>query len=253
MIALALAATAGLTLFGQQPAFDVASVRVSQIGKAGGEGSRRENIQVGADSVTMRNVSLRSAIRWSYHVFNFQINGPDWIASERFDIVAKAAAPASEDQLRLMGQTLLADRFKLALHRQSKEVGTYILTVGKNGPKFHESASEGESSIQPDQRRMSVAVQRTPLSQLVEILSNVLNAPVIDETGLKGKYDITIDVAKYMQEISRHREAGASDPLDPISMIMTGVQEELGLKLESRKSPVDLLIIDGAEKVPTEN
>ena len=86
-------------------------------------------------------------------MFNYQITGPDWIGSERFDIVAKAAAPAPEDQLRLMGQTLLADRFKVALHRQSKEVGSYILTVGKSGPKFHESVSEGETSIQPDQRR----------------------------------------------------------------------------------------------------
>src|SRR4029077_3672305 len=91
--------------FGQPaPAFYVASVRVSQIGKAGGEGSRRESIQFSPDSVTMRNVSFRSAVRWAYHVMDYQVTGPDWMGSERYDIAAKAAAPVREDQLRSMLQ-----------------------------------------------------------------------------------------------------------------------------------------------------
>jgi uncharacterized protein (TIGR03435 family) len=230
--------------------FDVASVHVSQTGRAGGEGSRRESIQFTPDSVTMRNVSLKSAIRWAYHVFDYQVSGPDWLQSERYDIVAKAAGPVAEDQLRTMLQALLAERFKLELHRQTKELAAYVLVVAKNGPKFHESETDGESSIQPDQKRMSVTVQRTPISQLTEMLSNVFRAPVVDMTGLKGKYDVTLNLAKYVGDM---QPKGDGAPPDPLSIFTAGLQEELGLKLESKKMPIDLLIIDRAEKVPAEN
>lgn len=235
------------------PAFDVASVRVSQIGKAGGQGSRRQSIQFSPDSVTMRNVSFRSCIQWAYHVMDYQITGPDWLAGERYDIAAKSADAVPEDQLRRMLQTLLAERFKLALHRQTKDLPAYVLLVAKGGPKFKESETEGEPSVDPQLNRMAVVIQRTPLSQLVDVLSNILRAPVLDETGLKGKYDVTLDVAQYLPEIGEGRGGGGRAPIDPIPIIMTGLQEELGLKLESRKMPLDLLIVDHAEKVPTEN
>ena len=235
---------------GAPPSFEVASVHVSQIGKAGGEGSRRENIQFTPDTVTMRNVSLKSAIRWAYHVFEYQVSGPDWLQFERYDIVAKAAGAVTENQLRTMMQTLLAERFKVELHHQTKEFAAYALLVAKNGPKFHESETEGESSIDPDQKRMSVTVHRTPISQLTEMLSNVFRAPVVDMTGLKGKYDVTLNLAKYIGDI---QPKGDGAPPDVLSIITMGLQEELGLRLESRKLPLDLLIIDRAEKVPVEN
>ncbi|MBZ5626818.1 MAG: TIGR03435 family protein [Acidobacteriia bacterium] len=231
-------------------AFEVASVRASQIGRAGGEGSRRENIQVTPDTLTMRNVSLKSAIRWAYHVFDYQVSGPDWLQSERFDIVAKSAAPATEDQLRAMLETLLAERFKLEVHHQTKELAAYALVVAKNGPKFQESQTEGESSIQPDQKRMSIAVQRMPIARLCEELSNIFRAPVVDTTGLEGRYDVTIEVAKYIGDMQP--SAGGAPP-DPLSIITMGLQEELGLKLESKKMALDLVIVDRAEKVPIEN
>jgi len=245
--------------FGQSapaaPAFDVASVRVSQVGKAGGEGSRRQSIQFSPDSVTMRNASFRSIIQWAYHVMDYQITGSDWLATERYDIAAKSASAVPEDQLRQMLQTLLAERFKLTLHRQTKELPAYVLLVAKGGPKFKESTTDGEPNIDPQPNRMVVNIQRTPVSQLVEGLSNILRAPIIDETGLKGKYDVSIDVAKYLPDIQARVDGGGrgGPPIDPIPIIMTGIQEELGLKLESRKMPLDLLIIDHAEKVPTEN
>src|SRR5262245_6304144 len=185
------------------PTFEVASIRPSQ----GGYGYEvkshgpRELIQVSPDTLTMRNVSVRSCIRWAYHVMDYQVSGPDSIVRDRYEIVAKAPAAVTEDQLRTMMQTLLVDRFKLALHRQVKEVSGYVLVVGKGGPKFQESKAEGESRIEPDPKRMMVTVERTPVSQLVDMLSNIFRAPVIDETGLKGKYDISINVAKYMAEI----------------------------------------------------
>ncbi|HLK65353.1 MAG TPA: TIGR03435 family protein [Bryobacteraceae bacterium] len=232
------------------PSFEVASVRVSTIGKAGGEGSRRENIQTSPDSLTMRNVSLKSAIRWAYHVFDYQVSGPDWLQSERYDINAKSAGTVNEDQLRLMLQVLLADRFKLEVHHQTKEFSAYVLLVGKGGPKVHESKEDGEFSMQPDQKRMVVTVQHAPVSQLTEMLSNIFRAPVVDQTDLKGRYDLTINVAKYLSEMQP--TAGGAPP-DPLSLITMGLQEELGLKLESKKMNLDLVVVDHAEKVPVEN
>ncbi len=232
------------------PSFEVASIHVSQIGKAGGEGSRRENIQFTPDTVTMRNVSLKSAIQWAYHVMDYQVSGPDWLQSERYDIVAKSASAVTEKQLRSMAQTLLAERFKVEFHRVNKEFAAYALLVAKNGPKFKDSETEGESSMQPDQKRMIVTVQRMPLSRLVEMLSNVFRAPVVDMTELKGKYDVTLDLAKYVGDMQA--SAGGAPP-DILSIISVGLQQELGLKLEARKVPLDLLIIDHAEKAPVEN
>ena len=195
----------------------------------------------------MRNVSLKSAIRWAWHVMDFQVSGSDWLGTERYDIMAKAAGAAPDAELRLMMQRLLADRFKVALHKQTKEMSAYALVVGKGGPKFTESKTEGEPMLAPDQKTMRVVVQRTPLSQLVEMLSNVLRTPVVDMTGLQGRYDITLELAKYIPDRS------SPDLMDPVSIITRGLQEELGLKIEPRKLPLDLLIIEHAEKISTEN
>jgi uncharacterized protein (TIGR03435 family) len=240
------------------PAFDVASVKASDMGQGregggrgfgGRGGGGRGNIQVSPDTLTMRNVTLKNAIRWAYQVTEYQVSGPDWLDSAHFNIVAKSAGPANEDQLQLMMQTLLADRFKLALHRQTKEFQVYVLAPGKNGTKLQESKGDGEASIQNQPDRMSVSVQRTPISQMIDMLTPVLGAPVIDMTGLKGRYDITVNLAKYMADI----QPGGGAPADPLSIVIAALEGELGLKLESKKIPLDQLVIDHAEKIPTEN
>lgn len=233
-------------LRGQAPSFDVASVRPSKIV---GEGGRREKIDVNPGTVSLRNVSLKTAIRWAYHVMDYQITGPDWIGSERYDIAAKAATAASEDQLRLMMQTVLTERFKLAFHRQTKELPAYLLTVAKGGIKFQESNVEGEPQMNADKGRLSVEIKGMTAEKFVEALSNVLRAPVINNTGLTGKYDGKVDISKYLGDMPKE----GSGPFDPTAMIITGLHEELGLKLESKKMPLDLLIVDHAEKVPVEN
>ena len=228
------------------PAFEVASVRVSQATPGGRhEDMFRERIQPGPGSLTIRGASLRSCIRWAYHVMDSQVTGPDWIGQQRYDIVAKAPAAADEDQLRLMLQTLLAERFKLAVHRQTKEAQAWVLSVGKGGPKFRESTTDGEGSIQPDMKQMAVVVQRTPVSQLVDMLSNVLRAPVVDETGLKGKYDLTLRLDKYVPD--------PATPVDVFSTVMNVIQQELGLKIEQRRVQLDYIVVDHAEKAPVEN
>ena len=225
-------------------AFEVASTKVSQ-SRSRGEGFGRDNIKTSPGSLTMLNVSLRTAIGWAYTVFDYQVTGPDWIGSERYDIVAKAAGPASEPEQRAMLQTLLADRFKLAVHRQTKEMSAMLLVVGKGGPKLQESKTEGDSSIQPQQKSMSIVAQRVPMSQLVDALARIFQVPVIDMTGLTSRYDVTINVAKYIPQ--------NGEKIDPLSIIQTGLAEELGLKLESKKMPVDLVVVDRAEKTPIEN
>jgi uncharacterized protein (TIGR03435 family) len=257
MLPASLILFAATAAFGQSadappPAFDVASVKSSQPG-AGGERRGRENIQVSPGTVTMRNASLKSCISWAWHVFAYQVTGPDWLDSQRYEIMGKAPGPATEDQLRLMMQSLLQERFKLALHHQTKELSAYVLMPGKNGPKVQESKTEGESSIEPNQKQMSVTVQRAPVAQLVEMLSNVLRAPVVDQTGLKGRYDLTVNVAKYAADMAAQGKSLDGAPADPLTLISLVLQEELGLKLEAKKMPLDLVIIDHAEKAPVEN
>jgi uncharacterized protein (TIGR03435 family) len=249
VIAVSFLFLAPYAVFGQAapapPAFDVASVKVSEIGRMGGEGSRRESISTEPGSLTMRNVNMVSAIGWAYGVEQYEVSGPGWMRIERYDIVAKAAAPAPEDQLRLMLQTLLANRFQLALHREEKAMPTYILTVAKGGPKFHESTTEGQPEFQAVPNRMSAVAQRFPVSQLVVMLQRILQAPVVDKTGLKGRYDISVNLAQYV-----------STPIqrdDVASVVVGAVQDLLGLKMEEKKAPVDMVIVDHAERVPTEN
>ena len=126
------------------PTFEVASVKRNNTSEPGRQGALfRENINTTDGSVTLRNVTLNSCIKWAYGLQDPQISGPDWITVERYDIVAKSSAPTSEGQLRLMLRTLLADRFKLVVHSEIKSLSVIALTVGKNRPKLRESEITG--------------------------------------------------------------------------------------------------------------
>lgn len=226
-----------------QSAFDVASVRASQSGR--GEGDWKDDIQASPGSLIMRNVSLKAAIKWAYHVMDYQVIGPEWTGNERYNISAKAAKPAAEDELRLMLQALLADRFKLTFHRQTKEMQAYVIVVAKGGVKFHESEVDGEPVVNPDKSTMSVDVKGMPASQVIDMMSRMLHAPVINNSGFTGRYDMKVNIARYLPD--------GSTPFDPIATIILAMQEELGLKLELKKVAIDLLVIDGAEKAVGEN
>jgi uncharacterized protein (TIGR03435 family) len=223
--------------------FDVASIKPS-LGTGGREeGGKRDQITTSPGSLTMRNVTLNSCMKWAYGVQDYQISGPGWTAEERYDIAAKAEAPALDDQLKLMLQTLLAERFKLTFHRQSKEFSVLALTVAKGGPKFHESEGEGESSFQTG--KASATAKRVAMPQFAEQLSGPLRMPVLDMTGLKGRYDFMVDLLPYAPE-------RPDSPVDIIAIVITALQEQLGLKVESRKSPIEVLVVDRAER-PSEN
>lgn len=232
---------------GQTPAFEVASVRPAQETGGRGIGHGLPRIRVEPGAVTMRGVSFRTCVRWAYNVTDFQVNGPDWIDGQRYEIAAKAGGPATEDQLRLMLQSLLAERFKLELHRQTKEAQAWVLTVARNGPKFKESAEAGEMQLQADQKRFEISATRMPISDFIDFLSPILRAPIIDQTGLKGRYDAKIDVMKYI------------DPTKPmginevITTLTSAIPQALGLDLKERKMPIEFVVIDRAEKTPVEN
>ena len=196
-------------------------------------------------SVTMSNSSLSSCIEWAYSVGPFQITGPGWLNSARFNIAAKAAESVTDDQLKLMMRSLLADRFKLEVHREEKVMTVYELVVAKSGHKMKVSETEGELSFNGTPGKPVAAVQRVAIAQMVEILSRAMRAPVIDKTGLTGKYDFTVDFSGYISKDMREDDVPA--------LAMSALPELLGLKLESKKSPVEMLIVDHMEKVPTEN
>jgi uncharacterized protein (TIGR03435 family) len=224
------------------PAFDVASIRPAEPG--------RETIDVLPGTVTMRNVRLSACIRWAYNVLDVQVSGPDWLTNTRFDIVAKAGTPAREAEMRTMMQKLLADRFKLELHRQTKEVSALILTVGKNGHKLKEVEQEGSPSFQTG--RMNLTGKGATVAQLIVFLSAQLRQPIVDQTGLAGRYDYFLDINAYITEEMRNQGGGGPPPEAP-TIVAQALQAQLGLRVDPKKVPLEVLIVDKIEKTPTDN
>jgi uncharacterized protein (TIGR03435 family) len=225
------------------PAFETASVKPNANHEVNGEGRPRASVNATPGYLAVQNSTLSQYIQWAYGVQAFQVSGPSWIDAERFDVAAKAAGPAPKEQLRLMLQTLLKERFQLAFHRESKELPGYALLVAKGGPKLHESATEGEPAMKPN--RAIMTAERVTMPWFADMLTNPLRSPVVDLTGLTGRYDFTIDVSKYVTP-------GATQD-DMVSALSECVQHELGLKIEARKLPLDVLVVDHAEKTPVGN
>jgi uncharacterized protein (TIGR03435 family) len=232
-----------------QPAFDAASIRASDQ-----SGNEDPHIQTSPGSLTIHGMSLRFCIQWAYGLQPSQLSGPAWLKDVGFDIVAKAAQPVGDETLRLMLRTLLTQRFGLKVHTAQKELQLYALTVVTGGPKFQESATQGPPS-HAREKGGAMAVQRTSMAELAQELSGPLNRPVIDATGLKGRYDFRIDTLPYVEAVATSNgiKEDQLGELDLTSILMTALKEQLGLKLEPRKDKADILVVDQAERVPTEN
>ena len=243
--------TACVAMAQSQPAFDVASVKPNTSSKGGGEGSRRENAQVSPGSLILRNVSMRTAIRWAYNVQEYQVTGPGWMADERYDIDAKAAGPVPEAQMRQMMRTLLADRFKLTAHTMQKEMQTMAAVVAKGGSKLKPAENQnGPMSLVPGAGGV-LTIKSISTEEAAGLLSGPLQMPVADETGLKGRFDVMIDMNTYIADL--RKQAGTPDIGTIIDVLNQVAQDQLGLKLESRKAPVEVVIVDSVERVPTSN
>jgi uncharacterized protein (TIGR03435 family) len=222
----------------QVPAFEVASVR--RTGQPGPPGDIPENMDRSPGSFAMRNVTLRYALEWAYDLKDYEISGPEWInIAEHYDIIAKAAGPATNEQMRPMLQTLLTERFQMKLHREKKELPVYVFLPGKGAPKL-KAPGEGDPSL--SRNANAITFHKFPISRLTFLLTRRMDRPVVDMTGLNGLYDFTVDLS-------------GLPPADPSTSpsIFTAVEEDLGLKLEARSFPVDILMIDQVERVPTEN
>lgn len=231
------------------PAFEVASVKVSEtpVGGGGrGGGGRQDVITPSPGGVSMSNVRLKSAIQWAYHLQTVQVSGPAWMETNRYDVMAKAAGPVSLDELRLMMQTLLAERFKLACHKETKEMPAYVVTVGKGGPKMTPSDGEGELQMRPAGNRLAVQFTHATIEQLAQMNMSPLLGIVVDQTGLKGQWNFTLDASSF----ALSQPAGIDDA---VAMFIQAVNEQLGLKIEQKKVPAEVLIVDHAEKVPVQN
>jgi uncharacterized protein (TIGR03435 family) len=200
---------------------------------------------------TVTNVTLVQLIVsiYSSSVRRIQMQGgPDWIDSERFDIVATPDTSKGEvkpGQCNLMIQTLLEDRFKLRFHTETKEMSAYVLVVGKNPPKLQQP-KEGEQTTVVPGPLGQMNFQRMSMQGLVNTVSNIVQIPVMDATGITGLFDFTLDPAQFATTGS------VQTRLDYGDYVVTAVQEELGFKLEKRKMPLEITVIDNAER-PTDN
>jgi uncharacterized protein (TIGR03435 family) len=227
-----------------QPAFEVATVRASVE-------NTPYSLDAGADTVNIRGARMLTILRWAYDVQESQISGPDWLDSARFDISAKAATPVPESELHSMLQTLLADRFKLAAHRESKQIPAFVMTVAKGGHKLKPATGDGPPSFKTG--RMNLTGERASIAQLTEFLSRQIKAPILDETGLTGQYNYFLDILAYITDDIRESARGGRVPIEGPAIIANALQEQLGLKLDSAKIPVPVVVIDNMEKAPSQN
>jgi len=225
-------------------AFEAASVKRA----APPNGPLQVRMGGGPGRIAYTNATLQACIQRAYQVKSYQVSGPDWIGSERYTIEATAASAVSTEQLMSMLQALLADRFKLTLHRETRVLPGYVLVVAKSGAKLTAVKDDEQVATQIDTgANGAIAFAKASIEQLAGTLSRQLNMPVEDATGLKGVFNFSLSYAE-MRAAPKPGEVDSDAP-----SLFTAVQEQLGLKLEARKTPVEILVIDHAEKVPSGN
>jgi len=210
--------------------------------------------------------SLRDLLLIAYGIGDHQLSAPEWMNAARFDIVAKLPEAAGKEQANLMLRQLLVHRFRIGVHRENRELAGYALRVGPHGPKLTESKGppvqrDREAVMKVMRANMDARMAAGPPSGggrqfsgkdkdihwLVTTISKAIGQPVTDETGLTGKYDLSLEYST-----SGPRAAVDSDaPEDP--SIFQAVQSQLGLKLEPTKMTVQVIVVDKAEKTPAAN
>jgi uncharacterized protein (TIGR03435 family) len=220
------------------PRFEVASVKLSSDPSSGSSG-----INSGHGRIKATNVTAKRCIMGAFGLGPNQIaGGPDWLDSDRFDIEAKSDRPEDGDSaLMAMLQTLLAERFKLTFHRETRTISAYVLELAKNGPKLEKAEEE---QARTNNGRGLIEARTITMGRFAEVLSRQMDLPVVDTTGLKGAFNLKLEWTPESAKPDAAIDSGLS--------IFTAIQEQLGLRLQSRKTPVETLVIDHAEK-PSEN
>jgi uncharacterized protein (TIGR03435 family) len=228
------------------PAFEVASVKASppRAGMAG-------FIAMDTDPAMVRysNVTLKLLIAFAYRFDSPLVQGgPAWLEDQPYDLAAKLPAGTSKDRVPAMLQTLLVERFKLAVHRETTEQRVYFLVVGKNGPKLKAAEKADEQDVQQVRGdRLALQIVRggimghsIAIGSFAGSLAPVVGYQVVDHTGLTGTFDIDFTWTP-------------DDSKGTGPTLFTAIQEQLGLKLEPGKAPVEVLLVDHAERIPMEN
>jgi uncharacterized protein (TIGR03435 family) len=243
MVSVMVSVCLGAMGYAQAPAFEVASIKAHP-----GPITFSKGPLVSGASLTGTAITLLDLIADAYGLRYDQVSGgPNWLGSDHFDIVAKSAGegPLARNQAMQMLQGLLADRFQLKAHREMKETAVYALVVGKNGSKLKESAPDeaGGFSVRGNGIEMQMQASKGTMDKLAYQLSLTAGRPVLDRTGLSGHYTYKLDWLP----------ANAAAPPDSdVPSIFTAVQEQLGLRLEATRAPIEILVIDRAER-PSEN
>ena len=307
---LALVLIASGSAFAADPTFEVASIKPSgpMNPQAMMQGKMRLGMKIDAARVDIGFMSLADLLRTAYEVKAYQITGPDFIKTERFDISAKMPEGATKEQVPAMLRALLEERFGLKIHKDNKPVPVYALVVGKGGLKLKDAAPDpvidpdaplpagttkmstpdGDVTVKPSAGGMGATVtsakagtvkmtmgqdglmnmesSRMTMTTFSETITQFLDKPVVDMTELKGNYQIALSLSMAdMMKVARASgmtPAGAGPNIPGVSAdaasdpaggsIFTSVQA-LGLKLEPRKEPVTMIVVDHVEKAPTGN
>ena len=247
----------------EQPKFEVASVKRS-------ERCSLSN-HIDADRVTLTGDPLKVVLMEAFLVKMDQIIGPPWLESDCFDVTAKIPQGATKDQLPAMYQALLVERFKLAAHKETRSRSGYALVVDQNGLRVKQSepnlnvVHSNGGQVRFSAARNSAGIKGAmTMAMLARFLSTPLGAPVQDLTSLVGTYDIDLSWLPEtgLEKLGRFAEAGVSPANPPVgepnvsagvSNLFTSLRESLGLRLESRKMQIDVIVIDHIERVPVAN
>jgi uncharacterized protein (TIGR03435 family) len=255
------------------PAFEVASIKPSDPNP---DNPMWIGMRADPGTVQYTNITLKDCIRAAYRVRDFQIQGPPWIGEARFEITAKLPSGAPLDQIPEMLQSLLLERFKLTLRRDSKEQSVYALLAGAGAPQLKPAETspdaEAPTAVGPDgqprppmmfgraESGVRLMAKSTTLASFVELMSRFTSRPVVDLTGIKGRFDIELTFAPEItpavlaanRPIPETSNTPSDTPSDPAPSIFDAVKR-LGLRLESRKAPMELLTVTNIERMPTPN
>jgi uncharacterized protein (TIGR03435 family) len=226
-----------------RPAFEAAFIKPNTTGSNGS----RTNGSTG--QIVMVNQTLKRLIERAYNVKQFQVTGPEWIENVRFDVTAKYPPDTKREDRPAMLRTMLEDRFKLATHRDSKEMSGYALVVAKSGLKLKAVETDKGGGTDSNSNNSLVTLKMTGVSmkQLADYLADRLGSAVIDGTGADGKYTF---------ELRWTLDDQLTGAVDRGAVEFAAIQDAistLGLHLQAQKVPVEIVVVDHVERVPTEN
>jgi len=256
---MALAAGAAWGQTGAPRSFEVASVKAASTPPP-----RWRAARPGADRIEWQYVTLWYCVSYAYGVHSYQMAGPDWLKQLHYEIAAKGPAGTTREQLPEMMRTLLAERFRMQVHHETREIAALELAAGKDGPKLKASAPEVTDAqvnmSEPPEGGERMEVKGGTMTTLVNTLTGLLGRPVVDRTGLAGRYDFVLEFSRD-QTAGSGAGGGYNEPpafpppapgAEPGVSIYTSIQR-LGLRLDGHKLPLDVVVVDRAEKTPVEN